>query len=65
MCFNVYATYMGSNGDDISSPRLQLTLTPTQDRYLADLVDRGRYLSKQDAVRALINKEMVMEGVLA
>jgi len=58
MCFNVYDTFMGINGEEKLSVRLHLTLTPLQDAYLSSKVESGKCLSKQDAVRALIEREM-------
>jgi len=50
---------MVSNGDGGLNRRvINLTLTPVQDEYLASKVEEGKYLSKQDAIRDLIDKTM-------
>jgi Arc/MetJ-type ribon-helix-helix transcriptional regulator len=48
---------MGTNGED-ARPSLNLRLTQKQDQYLFERVEKGEYLSKQEAIRALIDKEM-------
>lgn len=48
---------------DDGAPGFFLRVPPEQDAYLTKLVQDGKFIKKQDAVRHLISK--AMEGILA
>lgn len=43
---------------EVKDTRLHLRLSERQNRYLNHLVESGRYITKNEALRAMIDKDM-------
>lgn len=54
---------MGINNTEQQRPRrVLLSLTPPQDDFLIGLVEEGRFMTKQEAIRSLVDR--AREGAL-
>lgn len=58
MCSYTYVTHMGIRNGDGLERRIHLTLTVAQDEFLDAKVREGKYLSKQGAIRDILDHEM-------